>query len=206
MERVTYEDLGPLVAALQAGRTVAIPTDTVYGLACAAHDRVACEALLWAKGRVARPADGDRRRAPSTARSTSVLPDLPAPARERVRRLLPGPADAGRAEPGPSLPRGCAASSPDADRPAVSRRSTPALAAAIDRVPALLLTSANVAGGSPAVAFADLDAGGAASPRWRSTAVPVPAALPSTVVDVTGDEPEILREGPVALAEIRARL
>ena len=51
MERVTYEDLGPLVAALHAGATVAIPTDTVYGLACAAHDRPACETLLRAKGR-----------------------------------------------------------------------------------------------------------------------------------------------------------
>ena len=33
-----------------------------------------------------------------------------------------------------------------------------------------------------------------------------PGGLPSTVVDVIGEEPAIVREGPVALEEIRARL
>jgi tRNA A37 threonylcarbamoyladenosine synthetase subunit TsaC/SUA5/YrdC len=33
-----------------------------------------------------------------------------------------------------------------------------------------------------------------------------PGGRPSTVVDVAGDEPELIREGPVALEEIRARL
>jgi L-threonylcarbamoyladenylate synthase len=202
MERVTYEDLGPLVAALQAGRTVAIPTDTVYGLACAAHDRVACEALLRSKGR-------------SSGQPTAivggtvagvleaVLPDLPEAAQERVRRLLPGPLTLVLPNPGRRYRWLCGA---DPERIGLRvPELDPRLAAAIDRVPALLLTSANVTGAAPAVAFADL------APVAPITAVALdggtcPGGIPSTVVDVTGAKLEILREGPVGLAEIRDRL
>jgi len=202
MERVTYEDLGPLVAALQSGATVALPTDTVYGLACAAHDRAACEALLRAKGRslgkpsaiVAGTIEGVL---------TAVLPDLPAVARGRIRRLLPGPLTLVVPNPGHRYlwlcgdqPDRIGLRVPDLD---------PRLAAAIDHVPALLLTSANAAGEPPAVAYDDL------APVAGIAVVAVdggvcPGGRPSTVVDIVGDEPELVREGPVALAEIRARL
>jgi L-threonylcarbamoyladenylate synthase len=202
MERVTYEDLGPLVAALHAGRTVAIPTDTVYGLACAAHDRVACEALLRAKGRSSGQPTAI---VAGTVRGAldAVLPDLPEQARERVRRLLPGPLTLVLPNPGRRYRWLCG------EQPERIGLRVPSLdarlAAAIDRVPALLLTSANVTGATPAVAFADLEA------VATMTAVALdggtcPGGLPSTVVDVTGDEPELLREGPVALAEIRRLL
>jgi tRNA threonylcarbamoyl adenosine modification protein (Sua5/YciO/YrdC/YwlC family) len=202
MERVTYEDLGPLVAALQAGRTVAIPTDTVYGLACAAHDRVACEALLRSKGRAS---DQPTAIVAGTVAGAldAVLPDLPEEARERVRRLLPGPLTLVLPNPGRRYQWLCG-SHPERIGLRVAELDA-RLAAAIDRVPALLLTSANAAGAPPAVAFADLD------PVAPMTAVALdggtcPGGVPSTVVDLTGDEPEILREGPASLAEIRERL
>jgi tRNA threonylcarbamoyl adenosine modification protein (Sua5/YciO/YrdC/YwlC family) len=202
MERVTYEDLGPLVAALLVGATVAIPTDTVYGLACAAHDRAACEALLRSKGRsmtkpsaiVAGTVEGAL---------TAVLPDLPAVAADRIRRLLPGPLTL--VVPNSSHRyRWLCGEEPDRIGLRVPDLD-PRLATAIDRVPALLLTSANVAGAPPAVAFADL------APVAEIATVALdggvcPGGLPSTVVDVVGDEPAIVREGPVSLAEIRARL
>src|SRR5262249_15646743 len=156
MERVTYEDLGPLVAALLAGATVAIPTDTVYGLACAAHDRTACEALLRAKGRsltkpsaiVAGSVEGAL---------PAVLPARPPVARDRVRRLLPGPLTLVVANPSHRY-RWLCGEEPDRIGLRVPDLE-PRLAAAIDRVPALLLTSANAAGEPPAVAFADLPPG-----------------------------------------------
>jgi L-threonylcarbamoyladenylate synthase len=202
MERVTYEDLGPLVAALRSGATVALPTDTVYGLACAAHDRAACEALLIAKGR---PLDKPSAIVAGTVAGalTAVLPDLPATARDRVRRLLPGPLTLVVPNPGHRYPWLCG-DQPDRIGLRVPGLD-PRLAAAIDQVPALLLTSANAAGEPPAVAFADL------APVAAIAAVAVdggvcPGGRPSTVVDVAGDEPELIREGPVALEEIRARL
>ena len=103
MERVTYDDLEPLVTALRAGHTVAIPTDTVYGVACAAHLRVACEWLLRAKGRsLAQPSAIVAGSVDSAI--DVVLPELNGAAADRTRRLLPGPADADPAQPGPPLP------------------------------------------------------------------------------------------------------
>jgi L-threonylcarbamoyladenylate synthase len=120
-----------------------------------------------------------------------------------VRRLLPGPLTLVLPNPGRRY-RWLCGSHPERIGlrvPALDVR----LAAAIDHVPALLLTSANVTGAPPAVAFADLER---IAPM---TAVALdggtcPGGLPSTVVDVTGEAPEILREGPVSLAEICDRL
>ena len=85
MERVTYEDLEPLVGALRAGQAVAIPTDTVYGVACAAHLRESCERLLRAKGR---PLSQPSAIVAGTLRSAVdvVLPEL----RRRRRRAPRG--------------------------------------------------------------------------------------------------------------------
>ena len=75
----------------------------------------------------------------------------------------------------------------------------------IVRVPALLLTSANIAGEPPATSFDELE------PIADIATVALdggtcPGGVPSTVVDITGDDPVIVREGPVSLAELRARL
>ena len=154
MERVTYDDLDPLVAALRAGQTVAIPTDTVYGVACAAHLRESCEWLLRAKGRsLAQPsaivagsrALGDRRRAARAERRRRRPPP---------HGCCPGPLTLIVPNPGRRYAWLCG------DQPnRIGLRVPvlhPLLAAAIDRVPALLLTSANVAGEPPAVTFDDL--------------------------------------------------
>ncbi len=195
MERLSYDDGDLLVAALLAGKIAAIPTDTVYGLACAAHLRDACERLWKRKGR-----------APSKPTAIvcgsvqgvvdSVLPDLPPAA----RRLLPGPVTVVVPNPERRFAWVCG-DTPDRIGVRVPVLD-PRLAAAIDRVGALLLTSANRAGEPPAHTFAELEPladvaldGGAC-----------PGGVPSTVVDLCGPEPVILRPGPVSAEEIRARL
>ena len=202
MERVTYDDLDPLVAALRAGQTVAIPTDTVYGVACAAHLRESCEWLLRAKGRsLAQPSAivaGSVRSATDV-----VLPELNGAAADRLRRLLPGPLTLIVPNPGRRSSWLCGS-----EPTRIGLRVPvlhPLLAAAIERVPALLLTSANVAGEPPAVTFDDL------GPVAEIATVAVdggacPGGTPSTVVDVTGDNPVIVREGPVSLDDLRAQL
>ncbi|MEA2248491.1 MAG: L-threonylcarbamoyladenylate synthase [Solirubrobacteraceae bacterium] len=202
MERVTYDDLEPLVRALHEGHTVAIPTDTVYGVACAAHLPDACERLLRAKGR---PPAQPTAIVGGTVESALdvVLPELPAAARERARRLLPGPVTLILPNPGRRYAWLCG------DEPErIGLRVPelhPQLAAAIDRVGALLLTSANRAGEPPARAFEDLEAV-AAIAHVALDGGTCPGGAPSTVVDVCGDDPVIVREGPVSLDELRARL
>lgn len=202
MERVTYDDLDALVVALRAGRTVAIPTDTVYGIACAAHLRDACERLLRAKGRP--PAQPSAIVAGTLDSALDVvLPDVGDAARERARRLLPGPLTLILPNPRRRYPWLCGA-----EPTRIGLRVPvlhPLLAAAIDRVPALLLTSANLAGAPPATSFEEL----AAVAAIATVAVDggtCPGGVPSTVVDVTGDDPVIVRDGPVSLDELRARL
>jgi L-threonylcarbamoyladenylate synthase len=202
MERVTYEDLEPLVGALRAGQAVAIPTDTVYGVACAAHLRDACERLLRAKGRsLSQPSAVVAGTLDSAV--DVVLPDLPDSTAARARKLLPGPVTLIVPNRGRRYPWLCG------DEPTrIGLRVPvlhPLLAAAIERVPALLLTSANLAGEAPATSFDELE------PIAEIATVALdggtcPGGVPSTVVDITGDDPVIVREGPVSLAELRARL
>jgi len=200
MERVTYDDLEPLVGALRAGQAVAIPTDTVYGVACAAHLRDACERLLRAKGRPLSQASAIVAGTLDSAVDV-VLPELRGRTAARARRLLPGPVIV--SNPGRRYAWLCG------DEPTrIGLRVPvlhPLLAAAIDRVPALLLTSANIAGESPATSFDELE------PIADLATVALdggtcPGGVPSTVVDITADDPVIVREGPVSLAELRARL
>ncbi len=202
MERVTYDDLEPLVAALRSGHTVAIPTDTVYGVACAAHLREACERLLRAKGRsLAQPSAIVAGTLDSAI--DVVLPELPRAAGDRARRLLPGAVTLVLPNPGRRYPWLCGR-----EPTRIGLRVPvlhPLLAAAIDRVPALLLTSANLAGEPPAVSFGELDRVAAIATVALDGGT-CPGGLPSTVVDVTGADPVIVREGPVSLDELRARL
>jgi tRNA threonylcarbamoyl adenosine modification protein (Sua5/YciO/YrdC/YwlC family) len=199
---VTYDDLEQLVVALRAGQTVAIPTDTVYGVACAAHLRGACEQLLRAKGRS--PAQPTAIVAGSVDSAIDVvLPELNGAVAARVRRLLPGPLTLILPNPGRRYPWLCGT-----EPTRIGLRVPvlhPLLAAAIERVPALLLTSANVAGEPAATTFDELDPV-AAFATVALDGGACPGGMPSTVVDVTGDDPVIVREGPVSLAELRDRL
>ena len=202
MERVTYDDLEPLVAALRAGHTVAIPTDTVYGVACAAHLRDSCERLLRAKGRAL-----DQPTAIVTGSLDSavevVLPELEAAVAARMRRLLPGPVTVIVPNEGRRYGWLCGA-----EPTRIGLRVPvlhPLLAAAIDRVPALLLTSANLAGSPPATSFDEL-APIAAIASVALDGGRCDGGTPSTVVDITGEDPVIVREGPVSLDQLRALL
>jgi L-threonylcarbamoyladenylate synthase len=196
------DDLEPLVAALAVGELVVIPTDTVYGLACAAHLADACARLLRAKGR-----DGAK---PSALLAGSVesllaevLPELRGPDAAAIRRLLPGPLTVVVPNPGRRYRWLCG---DEPERVGVRVPDLPAdLAAAIARVPAVLATSLNAAGERAATTL-DVPATLAAAVAVALDAGPASGGLPSTVVDLTGATPVVLREGPVSLDEIRARL
>jgi tRNA threonylcarbamoyl adenosine modification protein (Sua5/YciO/YrdC/YwlC family) len=199
---VVYDELGPLVAALAARAIVALPTDTVYGLACSAGDRDACERLLLGKGRD--PAKPSAIAVGSVdALLGVVLPALPGAVAARVRSLLPGPLTLVVPNAGASFPWLCGDTSdrigvrvPDLD---------PRLAAAIDLAGPLLLTSANAAGEPAATTFAGLaPIAGLATVALDGGACP--GGIASTVVDVTASEPRLVRPGPVSLEAVRARL
>lgn len=75
--------------ALAAGELVAVPTDTVYGLAALAASREGCERLYSAKGRTASQPTAVL--FVSVDRVLAIMPALSERARAACRELLPGP-------------------------------------------------------------------------------------------------------------------
>lgn len=185
-----------LIAELYAGRPVLLPTDTVYGLVSRpTEDAVA--ALYELKGRSA-----EQPTALLAASVDQLLATIPELDEGPLRALLPGPFTLVVANPG--------------GRYAWLAGRNPAAIGV--RVPALPDTVRAVVSAVGAVAATSANEPGGADPR-RLTDVPerirdACAALdagplpgtPSTVLDLTGPEPRVLREGAIATKEALALL
>ena len=182
------------LAALRDGEAVGVPTDTVYGLAADAADADAVQKLFELKGRPA-----ERRIAVLAADQSSAesLVLLTPQARRLAQCYWPGPLTlvADRAPGAPSHLGDDATIGvrvPDND---VVR------AIAASHGP-LAVTSANLHGApTPSTADGVAELFPTLSPVID--AGPRPGAS-STVVDVTGTTPVVLREGPISLDEILA--
>ena len=178
------------VAAIRAGHVVVLPTDTVYGLAADAHQVRGRDALYELKGRDVRQPSA------LVAASLEVLfecvPELDGRSAEVVRALLPGPFTLILPNPERRFAWLCGAD------PTTIGVRVPALGGpgktVLDQVGAVVATSANLPGGEEPRRLADVPA------VLRSAAAAVVdggelPGIPSTVLDVTGVEPRIVREG-----------
>ena len=185
------------VAALRAGLPVLLPTDTVYGLASAV-DEAAATRLYELKGRA--------RRQPTAVLAASIdalltaVPELP---RDVLERLLPGPFTLVLPNPAGRFPW-ATGGVPGPIGVRVPELPEPT-AAIVAEVGAVLATSANDPGGPNPVTLDDVprrirDGCGA-----ELDLGPLPGT-PSTVVDLSGDEPRILREGAVSATDALDRL
>ena len=180
------------LAALRGGEPVGVPTDTVYGLAAGASDPGAVQKLFELKGRPA-----ERRIAVLVADQASAesLVLLTPQARLMAQRYWPGPLTlvADRAPGAPSHLGDDATIGVRVPDDEVVR------AIAASHGP-LAVTSANLHGG-PTPSTADGVAEQFPTLRLVIDGGPRPGAS-STVVDVTGTTPVVLREGPISLDEI----
>jgi L-threonylcarbamoyladenylate synthase len=198
-EIVPTTEIQKALHILQNGGIVAFPTDTVYGLGSLAFDNAAIESIYIAKDRPLEKAIpiliGD------LDDLEKVADDIPDMALRFASHFWPGPLTC-IVPKSPTLP------------PAVS--ATPTVAVRIPDHPdarALLraagpmaVTSANISGGtSPSTAQEVYDQLKGRIPLILDGGK-TPGGLPSTLVDCTGDEPVILREGPVSLSELMAAL
>jgi L-threonylcarbamoyladenylate synthase len=187
------------LAALRAGQVVLLSTDTVYGICVDAYREPPFRRLLALKGR------------PATMPVALLAADLDAildavpEARGRAavvaRALLPGPYTLVLPNPARRFRWACG-TTPEAIGIRVPDLPPPALAV-VRRAGVVLATSANAHGSSdPArvedVAAEILDGVGAIVDAG------VLPGRPSTVIDLTGPEPVVLREGAVAADEALA--
>ena len=194
-------EVGQAIAALRRGELAVIPTDTVYGLAANAEDPRAAEALYAAKGREARQPTAVL--FASLAELLARVPELPAPGAAVARALLPGPLTLVVPNPGlrfrwlnQERPEALGVRVPDVAGPGKE---------VLDALGALVATSANLPGGRDPRILADvpheLVAAAAATVDGGGL-----GGAPSTVVDLTGPEPTILREGAVPARVVLERL
>jgi L-threonylcarbamoyladenylate synthase len=186
---------------LRSGGLAIVPTDTVYGLAAAASRPDAVRSLYEAKGRdVAQPT---ALVAAGIGLLLECVPELGASAYRAVRRLLPGPYTLVVPNPAGHFAWLCG------DRPTAIGVRVPAVAgtarALLERAGPIAATSANMRGGPDPRSLA-----GVPAELLALAAATVDAGellgVPSTVVDVTGDRPRVLREGAVAARDVLDRL
>jgi L-threonylcarbamoyladenylate synthase len=189
------------VAALKAGQAVILPTDTVYGL-CADADRAApARRLAELKGRPA-----GMPIALLAAELDVILdavPELRGRAAVIARSLLPGPYTLVLPNPARRFPwlTGSNPHTIGIRVPALPRGSRLVL----EQVGAVAATSANLHGGADPARVGDVP------DDLRSGAAAVVDAgdlpgTPSTVLDLTGPEPQVLREGAVPADEALATI
>ncbi|GAA2555429.1 L-threonylcarbamoyladenylate synthase [Pseudonocardia hydrocarbonoxydans] len=188
--------LAAAARAVRGGRLVVLPTDTVYGLGCDAFSAASVRALLKAKNR------GPDMPVPVLVGSWSTIDGLvlgvPRSARQLIEAFWPG---------GLSL---VLPHAPSLSWDLGSTKGTVMLRMPLHPVALELLrdvgpmavSSANISG-SPAPATA----AGARQQLGDSVAVYLDGGdtgepVASTVVDLTGDDPLILREGAVTTEDV----
>jgi L-threonylcarbamoyladenylate synthase len=183
---------------LASGGLVAFPTETVYGLGADALNAAAVARIFEAKGR---PADNPIIvHVADEAALASLVTDVPRTARELIARCWPGPLTLVL----PALPA----------VPPVTRGGLSTVAV---RMPAHPVALALIrAAGSP-VAAPSANRSGRPSPTTAQhvlqdlgdavdlvlDAGPTPVGVESTVLDVTGQGPVLLRPGGVTLETLR---
>jgi L-threonylcarbamoyladenylate synthase len=182
-------------AALEAGKLVVLPTDTVYGLACRADREDAVRALSATKGRS--PGQPIALVGTSADALVELVPEL------RSALLLTGPFTLVVGNPARRLPW-LTGDNPDTIGVRIPSVEGPA-AELLGLVGVVAATSANAHGGEDPRRLDDVPAEilGAVSATLDVGDLP---GVPSTVVDLTGGEPRVLREGAVPAAEALARI
>jgi L-threonylcarbamoyladenylate synthase len=179
------------VAAIQAGLPVVLPTDTVYGL-CAEPTAEAAVQVAQLKGRKERQPTALL--APDVDALLALVPELPGPL---LRALLPGAYTLIVPNPAQRFPW------LGGDRPQAIGVRVPELpaptAAVLDATGPVLATSANLHRGPDPRRLEDVPEEIRAACGALVDAGKLPGT-PSTVVDLTGQEPRVLREGAVPAA------
>ena len=184
------------VEAIRAGRLAIIPTDTVYGLATTPYSEAPVRRLYRAKGR------DDVQPTALVAADLDLLfeciPELRGRSGTIARALLPGPFTLILPNPARRF-HWLTGTKPEAIGVRVPELAGPG-GEVLARVGAIAATSANLPGGPDPRTLDDVPK----EPRAAAAALVDGGELPgtpSTVIDFTGPEAIVLREGAAPAAE-----
>jgi L-threonylcarbamoyladenylate synthase len=195
------DDFARAVALLRAGELVAFPTDTVYGVGAIVWDVAAVHRLYLAKLRPAEKAIPVLLADPSDI--ALVSEQLPSSVLRLADRFWPGPLTLVIAR-SPRIPDEVTAGGstlavrvPDHDLARALIRAAGAPLAA---------TSANLSGQPSPVTAQDVAAQLAGRIAMILDGGSCPGGVPSSIVDLSGPAPRLVRAGPITLDEIVSAL
>jgi L-threonylcarbamoyladenylate synthase len=190
------DGLAAAASAVRAGRLVVVPTDTVYGIGADAFSSTAVRALLKAKNRGPDMPVGVL--VGSWTAVDGLVLSVPRPARAIIEAFWPG--DVSIVLPhAPSLAWDLGRTSGTV---MLRMPLHPVAIELLREVGPMAVSSANRSGHPPASTAEE-----AREQLGDSVAIyldggPSGEPVPSTIVDLTGDEPVVLREGAVSVAAI----
>ena len=189
-------DVDAAVDAIRGGRLAIVPTDTVYGLAASAYSEGPVRRLYRAKGRE------EIQPTALVVDSVDMLLECVPELRGRValiaRALLPGPLTLVLPNPARRF-RWLAGARPDTIGvrvPLLEGKAHDLLS----RLGAMVATSANLPGGPDPATIDEVPEEIRAAADAIVDVGPLPGT-PSTVIDFTGPEPVVLREGALSTDE-----
>ena len=184
------------ISALKGGRLVVLPTDTVYGIGADAFNGSAVSALLAAKGR------GRDMPVPVLVGSWHTIDGLvysvPHTARELIRAFWPGALSL-VVRQAPSLQWDLG----DAHGTVMLRMPLhPVAIELLRQVGPMAVSSANKSGNPAAITAHDAREQLGEGVEVYLDAGPSEQQAASTIVDLTGSHPRVLRQGPVTVDRI----
>jgi L-threonylcarbamoyladenylate synthase len=194
-------DVQHAIEAIRACRPVLLPTDTVYGLCATAYRERAARRLYRLKGR--EEAQPTALVAAELDMLFECLPELRGRAGVIARALFPGPFTLVLPNPGRRY-RWLTGTRDDAigvrvpELPEATRR-------VLDAVGCVMATSANEPGGPSPASLDDVPERFRRACAYELDGGTLPGT-PSTVIDFTGDEPLVIREGAIPAADAIARV
>lgn len=189
-------DVEAAIEALRAGELAIVPTDTVYGLAASARSEDAVLRLYRAKGREA--SQPTALVAATVELLSDCIPELDGRAAAIAHALMPGPFTLVVPNPARRYPW------LTGSRPETIGLRVPDLTglgrAVLEGAGAIAATSANLPGGPDPRRLEDVpdELRAAAAVLVDGGELP---GTPSTVLDLTGEEPRVLREGAISAAD-----
>ena len=184
-------------SAVRRGELVVIPTDTVYGIGCDAFSALGVPRLLAAKGR------GRDMPVPVLVGSPQTIEGLAygltKAARDLVEAFWPGALTVVvRAQPSLAWDLGDAGGTV-----ALRMPLHPAAIELLKVTGPMAVSSANKSGSAPAASYAEAEQQLGEAVAVYLDGGPSGEPVPSTIVDLTGEVPRVLREGAVDLDTLR---
>jgi L-threonylcarbamoyladenylate synthase len=199
--RVGNGEVDHAVAALRSGQPVVLPTDTVYGLCANPYGEEPVRRAYTLKGR--EPAQPSALVASDVDMLLECIPELRSRIGSVLRAVLPGAFTLVVPNPARRY-RWLTGDRPETLGIRVPEPPTPA-DIVLMRTGAVMATSANLPGGADPARLDDVPDEIIEGCAAAIDAGELPG-VPSTVIDLTGAEPTVLREGAVPAAEALERV